>query len=181
MASRTPTTTEAELASQTAGRISKGAADPACIRSSPTVVGSRSRAAVLSTTNMAMWLVATPGVEESLFSSCMALMPRGVAALPSPSRLAEMFIEMAPMAGPAGSRPGKASRVRGERARLMMWVSPAFSATFISPHHRHMVPVRVITISTAAPQSFIKAADTASILPQSRATTIPNRIIAQKM
>ena len=46
-----------------------------------------------------MAFVATPGLGLSDSSNRMARKPSGVAALPSPSMFAAMFITMAPMAG----------------------------------------------------------------------------------
>ena len=54
---------------------------------------------VLIARNITMALLAVPLCGLSLSSSCIARMPNGVAALPRPSTLAEMFIIIAPIAG----------------------------------------------------------------------------------
>ena len=62
LAARIPTETEMAEASQTAGRISKGAAHPAPARTAATVVGMSWMEAVLHTTSMHRPSEATPGV-----------------------------------------------------------------------------------------------------------------------
>ena len=79
-------------ASHTAGRISKGAAHPAARRTEATVVGMSWMDAVLHTTSIHKASEARPGVRRLICRA--AWMPRGVAALPSPSRLADTLAEM---------------------------------------------------------------------------------------
>jgi hypothetical protein len=64
-----------------------------------------------------MALVAVPGFELSLLSSSIALIPKGVAALPSPSMLLEMFKIMALIAGLSSGTPGKSRRMSGPMSR----------------------------------------------------------------
>ena len=54
---------------------------------------------VLIARNSAIALVAVPFSGFRVSSSCIALIPNGVAALPRPSALALMFMIIAPMAG----------------------------------------------------------------------------------
>ena len=63
-----------------------------------TPVGRRVTFDVLIARKRAMASVAVPGLELSVFNSFMALMPKGVAALPRPRPLAAIFRIMAPMA-----------------------------------------------------------------------------------
>lgn len=80
--------------SQTAGIMANGLADPAARRMVSSVVGRILKDAVLSTTKVVISSVAVPGTGFSRFSSSMARMPSGVAALPMPSRLALMLAEI---------------------------------------------------------------------------------------
>ena len=65
-------------------------------------------AEVLIARNITMALVAVPGFELSLSSSSIALIPNGVAALPRPSMLLEMFRIIALIAGlPTGTAGNK--------------------------------------------------------------------------
>lgn len=75
----------------------------------PTVVGINWMEAVFSTTKITMELEATPGSGFSFSSSLIAFSPKGVAALPSPRKLAAIFIRMARQAGPVGFSLGKAA------------------------------------------------------------------------
>ena len=80
-------------------RISPGAFDPAETRRAMTVAGTSWTDAVLSATSIACPSLAVPGRGLSASSSCMARIPKGVAAFPSPSTLAAKFMTMAPIAG----------------------------------------------------------------------------------
>ncbi len=68
-------------------------------RMAMTEVGISVRPAVFSTRNMICALVAVSGRSLSVCNSCIAFSPSGVAALSSPSRLALMFMVIAPCAG----------------------------------------------------------------------------------
>ena len=99
-----PTHTEMADASHTAGRISKGAAQPAAARTLATVVGMSWMDAVLHTTSMHSGSDATPGVR--LLIRRAAWMPRGGAALPRPRRLAETLAEMLSMVSRSAANSG---------------------------------------------------------------------------
>ncbi len=77
-----PTVTESAEHSHTAGRISMGAALPWASRRVAIVVGISWMEAVLSTTNVTIWLEAAEGSGADLESSFIAAIPKGVAALP---------------------------------------------------------------------------------------------------
>ena len=62
-------------------------------------VGSKVTPAVLIATKRIMASVAVPGQGFSFSSSCIARIPKGVAAFPKPMRLAEKFRIIAPVAG----------------------------------------------------------------------------------
>ena len=93
------TVVEPMVASRVVGRMAAGSAEPAAARRAITPVGKRVTELVLIARNRTMAFVAVPGCEFSLSSSCMARMPNGVAALPSPRALAERLRIIAPMAG----------------------------------------------------------------------------------
>ena len=99
-----PTVTEMAEASHTAGRMSKGAAQPAPARTLATVVGMSWMEAVLHTTSIHSASEATPGVRRAM--SRAASMPRGVAALPSPRRLADTLAEMVSITFPSPAKSG---------------------------------------------------------------------------
>ena len=106
--------------------------------------------AVLSTTKVIIFLLA---VSFKGFSSCnrfMASIPKGVAALPRPSKLADTFMEMARAAGPSFLRPGKRKPNTGDSSRLIPPVTPAPSAIRMMPPQTIMTAARVSAISTAA-------------------------------
>ena len=90
--------------SQTAGRMSKGAAQPAAWRTTATVVGMSWMEAVLHTTSMHRPSEATPG-ERRLIRRA-ASRPRGVAALPRPSRLADTLAEMVSITAASPAKSG---------------------------------------------------------------------------
>ena len=93
------TVVEHTVANSVVGRMPAGSIEPAEARSAITPVGSSVTDDVLMARNSAMELVAVPLCGLSRSSSCMARMPNGVAALPSPSALADMFRIIAPIAG----------------------------------------------------------------------------------
>ena len=113
-----------------------------------TEVGISVSPAVFITTNMICALLAVSGF--SVLSDCssrIALRPSGVAALSRPSRLAEMFIVIAPCAGWPFGTPGNSRVSTGLAMRASSSIIPAFSPTRISPSHRHMMPARPNEIS----------------------------------
>jgi hypothetical protein len=104
---------------------------------------------VLMARKSAIELVAVPGRVLSLSSSCIARMPKGVAALPSPSALADMFRIMAPIAGWSGGTSGKRRVISGRIRRAMTTSMPPASATFINPRKSVITPTRPMANSTA--------------------------------
>ena len=86
------------------------------------------------------------------FISCisfMAFSPSGVAALSSPSMLAEMFMNIEPKAGWLRGRSGKSRVKRGLIHREKMAMTPPRSPIFISPSHNDSTPVSPREISKA--------------------------------
>ncbi len=81
----------------------------------------------------------------------MALIPKGVAALPRPSMLAAMFIVIAPMAGESDGTEGKRRRSTGRARRPSARTRPASSATFMRPSQSASTPARPMERVTARP------------------------------
>ena len=71
----------------------------------------------------------------------IASSPKGVAALPSPNIIAVIFIDMAFLAGEFFSNFGNNNRKMGDSIRLMIFVSPDFSAIFIIPLQKAITPI----------------------------------------
>ena len=84
-----------------------GAAESMEARNAITPKGKMATLDVLMAAKRHMASVATPGRLFSLFNSIMALSPKGVAAFPKPSMLAERFMIMALMPGCSAGTPGK--------------------------------------------------------------------------
>ena len=81
---------EQTLVSHTAGRISKGVAQPSAERTAATLAGISCMEAVFSTMSRHISLLAQPFGEFSAmrFAACI---PIGVAAFPKPRRFAQML------------------------------------------------------------------------------------------
>ena len=148
-----------------------GAAEPACCRSTAQVVGMSWREAVFIATKVTMALLALSLWGFNFCSSRMAARPKGVAALPRPSRLAERFMQMACIAGLPCGTVGNSHRVRGCSSRANASVRRQRRAISIRPLHRHSMPVRAMTRLTASPQPESAAAESASIRPVKAAVT----------
>ena len=107
-----------------------------------TVEGMSVKAEVLMTMNRTISFEAVPsGAFVSSLSLETASSPNGVAALPSPKRFAVIFIDIAFIAGEPFFSFGKRSRRSGERARLISLVRPDFSAMFIIPLQKVIIPI----------------------------------------
>lgn len=160
-----PLATDKNEQIQTGTITEKGAMDPAALRNVSSVVGMSVMEAVLMTTNIHMLSVAVSGERFCFCSFSMAESPRGVAALESPKRFAVILITMACRALlPSGSE-GNKKRINGESKRSIFAVMPASSATDKSPVHRHIIPKRDNTSSTAFSVPLNTAAVTASVVP----------------
>ena len=72
----------------------------------------------------------------------MALSPRGVAALSSPSILALKFIIIEPIEGSFLGISGNNLENNGETALVSNPIAPPFSPIRIMPSQRHIAPVR---------------------------------------
>lgn len=129
------------------------------------------REAVFIATKVTMALLALSLWGFNFCSSRMAARPKGVAALPRPSRLAERFMQMACIAGLPCGTVGNSHRVRGCSSRASASVRRQRRAISIRPLHRHSMPVRAMTRLTASPQPESAAAERASIRPVKAAVT----------
>lgn len=129
------------------------------------VVGTRVMLEVFMARKVHMASVAVSGSLLSFCISAIAFNPKGVAALPKPSRFALMFISMAPIAGwPAGIE-GKRNFTNGYMTLLMNSINPDFSAIRAIPSHRLIIPAMAKILSIAPVAELIAVCVTASILP----------------
>ena len=142
----TATQVEQSVANRVGSQMAKGASEPAAARRATVPVGAMSTMEeVLMARNSAMALVAEPRRVFRRSSSAMALMPKGVAALPRPSILAAKFMIMAPMAGWSGGTSGNSRSSSGRSARAMARNSPPRAAMRTSPKNSIIAPVSPIT------------------------------------
>jgi hypothetical protein len=103
-----------------------------------------------------------------------------VAALPSPSRLAETFAEIAASVSASREALGSRHRSSGRNARAILSVSPHWRMTSMTPDHRHSIPAMERQKETAFCAPVSAAADTASSRPpaapkRSESRTIPHQ------
>ena len=150
--------------------MSKGVAQPAAERRLATVVGMSWMEAVLHTTNIHSPSEATPGVRRAI--SREASSPRGVAALPSPSRLADRLADTAAITSSSPAKAGKSRRRRGRSSRASFSLSPERRMTSMTPIHRQSSPAMDRHSSTASAAPLTAAAATASVRPVTRAHRI---------
>lgn len=115
---------------------------PFSLLSIATVVGIIETDAAFITTKRTISLDA---VKSFVFVSSLrrdiASSPKGVAALPSPNIFAVIFIDIAFLAGEFFFNLGNNNRKIGERIRLIIFVSPDFSAIFITPLQKAITPI----------------------------------------
>ncbi len=102
--------------------------------------------------------------------SCIAFSPMGVAALSNPSKLAEKFMNMAPVAGCPAGIPGKSLLNTGAAIFAKRWITPPFSPTFIIPSQSERIPVSPKDISNPV----LAESKDALIISVNTATSPPN-------
>ena len=90
----------------------------------------------------------------------MALSPNGVAALSSPSRFAEKFITMCPVAGWPLGTSGKMREKKGAMMRARKSMAPAFSPMRSMPSHSVMTPASGSAMSMTAARAEEKVPST---------------------
>ena len=115
--------------------------------------------AVFRTVNITIEGVAVSPAFSSSARAFIASIPKGVAALPSPSRFAVMFMQMAWNALPFLSISRKSPPSIKEKPFASTSVSPDLSAMRISPPQKHIPPQRYMHSSTA----FTGSVSTASV------------------
>lgn len=149
----------------THGRISNGFSAPFAVRRAAAVAGITCRLAVLRTARSIILSVAYPSACSMSDNSRIAAIPRGVDAFPRPSIFAARFIVISPTALLPLGTPRNSAHTTGDSNRASFSVSPARSATLISPHQKHIIPHNEITSSTASPDLEIMPAESSDILP----------------
>ena len=123
-------------------------------------------------------------VPFSLFNlsiSCIALIPNGVAAFPSPIILAVIFITIAPKAFSSFAASLNINFKIGLKIFANLLVNPLFSATFITPHQKHIRPTNPIIRETVESAEDIIALDITSPFPVSNPISTPKNIIPNQI
>ena len=169
------------LKAKTAGRMAKGWALPALWRIAAMFRGISWREAVFITTKSTIPRV---GDSREGFLSAMAWIaakPKGVAALPRPSRLAERFRAIFPRMAVSSRYSGNRRPITGARARASSRERPLSSAICKKPSQAHMLPSRNRDSSTAdwAPSS--KAVESEPTRPVAKALTTLRAIMKNQM
>ena len=133
-----PTMVEQPVATRVVGKMAAGSTEPWRARRPMIPVGNNANPLVLMARNNTMALVAVPCCLLSLFNSAIALMPKGVAALPNPKALAAKFITIAPIAGWSSGMSGNRRTKTGRISRAMNASPPDSSIIFRRPRKRAM-------------------------------------------
>lgn len=149
----------------TAGRISIGLLLPAFCLKTAMVVGINCIEQVFNTTNVIILSVAVCLYGEIFLSFSIAFKPKGVAAFPSPKKLAEMFIQIASIASDEEEIPLKRILVMGLKSLLKNLVNCDFEAISIIPLQKQIIPSKENDNSTASVHWLIKAFETSSVFP----------------
>lgn len=126
--------------------ISYGALEPAAALIEITVVGKKVTEEVLNIASIAIDGEILCGVLFSLSSSCIALTPIGVAALPIPRTFALKFAVIASQAFFEAS--GNSLFIIGENAVSTICKRPASSPIFNIPVQKHIIPANDNKINT---------------------------------
>ena len=135
--------------------------------------------AVFSTTSRHSSSLATPPQPRAIRRA--AWMPRGVAALPRPSRFADTLAETAASVFSSRLARGISRRRMGRKARASPADRPQAFMISMTPLHRHSTPAMETLSSTAEAAPSMAASATASRRPVRRpktrdSTTIPVQI-----
>ena len=130
------------------------------------MAGSSWMEAVFSTTSRHSSSLAMPPQPRAMRRA--ARMPRGVAALPRPSRLAETLADTAARVSLSRLAWGSSRRSTGRKARARASERPQTFMTSMTPLHRHSTPAIDRLSSTAEAAPSMAAAATASRLPVAR-------------
>jgi len=109
-----------------------------------TVVGTNCIHAAFNTKNSAISSLAVSLLILFLLSSSIAFIPKGVAAFDSPIIFAVKFIIIAPTAFSFFPASLNKNLIIGLNITASFSVNPLFSAIFMTPHHRHIIPTSFI-------------------------------------
>ena len=131
--------------------------------------------AVLMTTSRQSSSDASPGGERRAMPRA-ARMPMGVAAFPSPNRLAETLDAREESISLSRAERGKSRRKTGESARERASSAPARRNTSITPLQRQMSPPVSRQSFTAAGAPSSAAAPVSAALPETAPYTSENRM-----
>lgn len=175
-----PNPAEQKLVIHTAGRMSKGAEQPKEERTAATVAGINWIDAVFSTIRRQSSSPATLSFRFTA-SRRAAWIPMGVAAFPSPRKLAQIFALKLQEREGSVLLEGNSLSNSGFRSLDKNPVTPAFSITFPIPLQRQMVPAMDMASVTPACAPCGIAAATSLPLPNNNAVikeiaTIPVKI-----
>ena len=146
MTKKTAKTTEKADTVHIKGITEAGETEPAAERSESTVEGTKVKQVVFRTINRHIALEGRSDRGFVLLRARIASMPMGVAALPMPSILAQMFIVIKPFA--LSSSFLKRRSIIGERSFLIAFIMPLFWATFIIPDQKHIRGAKVSIVVT---------------------------------
>ena len=160
------------LANHVVRKIPAGSCEPIETRRATIPVGRMASADVLIARNITIALVAVPDCPLCLSSSCIALIPNGVAAFARPNMFADRFNTMAPIAGLLCGRVGNNSRIGLFRPRATFSIRPASWAMRIRPRKNAIVPTSPMASSTASLADVITPVVSASIRPVEAASRI---------
>lgn len=142
--------------------MSEGEDEPYCALRAMTEEGIIWIDAVFTIINMHIARLKVSGWGFMESRAFMALSPRGVAALPMPRRLADMFMLILPMTGEFLYFLPKRSEVRGERSLDMSSVAPLRLAISIIPDQKAIIGARVKKSSKAFSMPLFKSSVTLS-------------------
>ncbi len=154
-------------------KISVGLAEPALLRKAITVVGNKVMALVFSKSKVIILSEAVSGLGLSCCNSCMACKPKGVAALPKPSRLAQKFSTMPLKAGLSAGSSGNKWRSNGESNPASFCKSPLASIKAKTPSQSIKTPASDTIKSTLLAAPAKAACVTIPILPCQAAAAKP--------
>ena len=149
--------------------MSKALSAPRAARTPATVAGRSWMEAVFNTTRVHSSLLAVPPQPSAI--RLAARMPRGVAALPKPSRLADTLPDSAARVSGSWHARGRRRPSRGRNRRLRPSMSPLAFMMDITPLHRHRTPAIRRHSSTAAAAPSRAAFPTAPTVPFIRPKT----------
>lgn len=165
-----------KLTIKVAPTISAGLTEPAADRRAMIVAGTKVNPVVHRARSVHIAGEAVSLFGLSFCSSCMALMPKGVTALPKPSMLALTVMTIAPIAGWLRGTLENKTRITGLSSRAKKRTIPACSAIFKTPSHKHITPINLKASATASSAALIALFVTISMRPFTAAQMIPATI-----